>query len=372
METRKKILVLGQVPPPFHGQALCLQRLVAAEFPDIVVYHAEMKFSREAGEVGQARFDKVFELFRVLGRAFRLRREEGIANLYYPPAGPDFVPVLRDVILLGVLRPFFRTTTFHFHADGLTDYIQRTRNPIWRFLLRRAYHRPDLCLKVSAGSRVDPALLEARHEQVVYNPVPAPETVPDRSGRQVERPRLLFVGSLSEAKGLFSLLTSVLALRERGHDPVMDLVGAFPDEENRQRFETWIREHDPDKRVAWHGPQPHAELAAFYTRADVFAFPTVYERETFGLVAAEAMSYALPVVATRWKGLPELITHGEDGLLVPPGETEALTAALGQILDDPELAQRLGERAAQRVREDFSLARHLAEMNRILAQVAVD
>jgi len=88
---------------------------------------------------------------------------------------------------------------------------------------------------------------------------------------------------------------------------------------------------------------------------DVFALPSL--NEGISNTILEAMATGLPVVASRVGGNPELVTDGEDGLLVPPLEPAAWAAALERVLVDPALAARLGEAARHTARERFSLDR---------------
>ena len=76
--------------------------------------------------------------------------------------------------------------------------------------------------------------------------------------------------------------------------------------------------------------------------------------EPFGLVALEACALERPVVAARVGGLAEQILEGETGLLVPPGDVDALRAALERLLGDAELRRRMGDAARERVRAHFS------------------
>ena len=87
---------------------------------------------------------------------------------------------------------------------------------------------------------------------------------------------------------------------------------------------------------------------------DVVALPSW--TEGLPIVLLEAMAHGRPVVATPVGGTPELVTDGETGLLVPPRDPEALAAALRRVLDDPDLARRLGTAARARVAERFTAA----------------
>lgn len=87
--------------------------------------------------------------------------------------------------------------------------------------------------------------------------------------------------------------------------------------------------------------------------ADISVVPSVWE-EAFGLAALEAMASARPVVASAVGGIREIVEHGVTGLLVPPGDQEALAFALGKLLRDPRMRKELGEAGRRRVANQFS------------------
>jgi glycosyltransferase involved in cell wall biosynthesis len=96
-------------------------------------------------------------------------------------------------------------------------------------------------------------------------------------------------------------------------------------------------------------------LARRYATASVFALPTL--REAFGLSLVEAMSFALPVIATDLEAIPEIVADGETGLLVPPRRPAALARALGALLADPARARRMGNAGRARAAARFGWAR---------------
>ena len=130
------------------------------------------------------------------------------------------------------------------------------------------------------------------------------------------------------------------------------LVGA--DLEQGGAYERALR-HRADElgvtdRVVFAGYRDDA--ARVVAAADVLALPSW--TEGLPLVVLEAMALGRPVVATTVGGTPELVSDGETGLLVPPRDVEALTAALKRVLDDGDLRRRLGEAGKRRVAERFS------------------
>jgi colanic acid/amylovoran biosynthesis glycosyltransferase len=162
--------------------------------------------------------------------------------------------------------------------------------------------------------------------------IPGGVDVPAEPGKEDEPAFVLYAGRLSPEKGILDLVEAAdgIPLVVVGDGPLRDRVPA-----------------------AW-GFVPHEELLRLYGRAAVVAVPS--HREGFGVVCAEAMAHARPVVAGAVGGLLDLVVDGETGVHVQPGDVEALRAALQRLLGDPELRRRLGAAARERVRERFSWA----------------
>jgi glycosyltransferase involved in cell wall biosynthesis len=106
-------------------------------------------------------------------------------------------------------------------------------------------------------------------------------------------------------------------------------------------------------RVVFAERVPHAELPVWYAAADVMVVPSVWH-EPFGLPALEAAAAAVPVIVSDRGALPELIRDGREGVVVPPSDPQALTAAILRLCRDPELARSLGAAGHRRVHESFT------------------
>ncbi len=102
-------------------------------------------------------------------------------------------------------------------------------------------------------------------------------------------------------------------------------------------------------RVHFLGQRP--DIPDLLGALDIFVLPS--HSEGVSLALLEAMAAGLPVIATAVGGLPEVVTDGVNGLLIPPQDPEALAQALARLLDDPALAKKLGENARRHVEEKF-------------------
>ncbi len=168
--------------------------------------------------------------------------------------------------------------------------------------------------------------------------------------------RLACVGTLHEVKGQRFLLEACRRLLERGVELRCDFVGDGPD---RHRLERAARASGLAERVRFLGPLPREAVAACLREADVAVVPSVPtrdgRREGIPVALMEAAASGKPVVASHLSGIPEAIEDGAEGLLVAPGDAEALAAALATLAADPELRRRLGVAARERMRRDFDL-----------------
>jgi glycosyltransferase involved in cell wall biosynthesis len=156
---------------------------------------------------------------------------------------------------------------------------------------------------------------------------------------------ILSVGNWVERKGILSLLDAFALLP--AETATLHLAG---DEHTEPRYGERVRRRlaQPDLagRVVRHGPLPIEAVAALYAAADVFVLPSL--KEPYGTVIGEAMAFGLPVVGWRAGNLPYLADDEKEGLIVPPGDTRALAAALLRLADDEPLRRRLGAAARRR------------------------
>jgi glycosyltransferase involved in cell wall biosynthesis len=203
-----------------------------------------------------------------------------------------------------------------------TDVELAKRLPwLFRPVLRRA--RVVVC--ASRALAEDASALGAGDVRVIPSGVDIPESVADPD----EPPHVLYVGRLSEEKGVRDLAdaTHGLPLVVVGDGPLRDLLPQTV------------------------GFVPHAELGQYYERAAAVVVPS--RREGYGIAAREAMAYGRPVVATAVGGLLDAVEDGVTGLLVPPRDPDSLRAALDRLLRDSAMRARLGAAARERAARDL-------------------
>jgi len=170
---------------------------------------------------------------------------------------------------------------------------------------------------------------------------------------------VLFVGRISEQKGLFHLIEAAGQL-----PPAVQVVlcAAAPDTpELEARMGRAVTGHPAIRWIP--GMLPVGDVVQLYSHAELFVCPSVYE--PFGLINLEAMACETPVVASAVGGIVEVVDNGRTGLLVPPARPGELAAAIRTLLADPALARAMGVAGRRRVEERFTWSRVAERTERV-------
>ena len=223
---------------------------------------------------------------------------------------------------------------------------------------KTAVETADRVIAVSAQMRedilrhfaVDPAKVSVIHNGIDLERFRRTERRDALERRGVRTPYVLFVGRITDQKGIFHLLE---ASRKLPPDVQVVLCASAPDTpEIEQRLRRAVAEHP---NVLWIAEMaPVEEVIQLYSHAAVFVCPSVYE--PFGLINLEAMACETAVVASAVGGILEVVEDGRTGLLVPPASPDDLAAAIRRVLDDAAFARALGQAGRRRVEAHFSWA----------------
>lgn len=194
---------------------------------------------------------------------------------------------------------------------------------------------------------VDPALFRLASD--ASRPLP---------GTDDEVLRVVMVGWLRWEKGHEYALQALASLRRRGVPASLEMVGSVPEEwrgryDERARILHTVAELGLEAHVDLHGVATSAEVSGRLQASDLLLHASVTEGIPNAIV--EAMACGLPVVATHCGGVPEVVTHGTHGLLVPPREPERLADAVEELWRDPERRRSMGEAGRAAVRAGLTL-----------------
>jgi glycosyltransferase involved in cell wall biosynthesis len=204
---------------------------------------------------------------------------------------------------------------------------------------------------VKAAARNHP-ILTRRGVTVIPNGIDIGELGAEStaSWSEVQPPYVLSVATLVAYKGVDILIRAFAHVADAHPSLRLKLVSGGPE---RDRLVALAAQLSIGDRVDFLGSVGRAAVADLIRGSTVFVLASRSDSESFGIAAAEALALDRAVVASSVGGLPELVESGTSGVLVPPGDSEALANAMRQLLDDRQLRERLGRAGGTRIRRDF-------------------
>jgi glycosyltransferase involved in cell wall biosynthesis len=173
--------------------------------------------------------------------------------------------------------------------------------------------------------------------------------------QQSSRPIILGVGQLKERKGFQILVEACAILKNRGVNFECQIVGKGPMQPNLVDL---IQRLELSDLVVLLGELSHEEVFSRYEQANIFALPAIQakngDQDGIPNVILEAMAMELPIVSTKHSAIPEVVEHEINGLLVPPGDPEALAEALSRLISKPDLGETFGRAGRRKVADEFN------------------
>ena len=298
---------------------------------------------------------------------------EGVETINLPRAGSYsyFTQARRAVTLAKEFRP----DLVHVHyAGGFgywgarcdfaplivsvwgADVVDLPRNPVYRYQIKRTLKRAD---QITATSdflkRVSLELVPGIEDKIEVIPfgVVIPETLSPMPTGPV---RLCFIKAHRRKYGPDVLLKAFAKARNRIPELRLTMAG---EGEMTSKLKTLSSQLGVAEAIKFVGFIPNDQIFALLQKHHIMVMPSVMDSESFGVAVLEASACGRSVIASRVGGVPEVLRHGETGLLVPPGDVGALTDAILSLASDREKCRTMGEAGRDLVRTNYLWERSL-------------
>jgi glycosyltransferase involved in cell wall biosynthesis len=240
-----------------------------------------------------------------------------------------------------------RPVLLHIHSGRFPAFFHNESNWFQKRLIRLVLGQADQLIVLSAvWHEILRPISTNRRIMVISNFVTPPARVPDDAARS--KHHILFLGLLNRDKGFYDLLEAIEPLCE----DFPSLMLACGGEGNQDEVVERIRQLRLENHVNLLGWISGQSKEAWLSRASFFVLPSYVEGMPMGIL--EAMAWGLPVISTKIGGIPDLIEHGREGLLIEPGDIVGLRDAMRQLLRNDEERGRMGLAAQSKVDREFS------------------
>jgi glycosyltransferase involved in cell wall biosynthesis len=251
---------------------------------------------------------------------------------------------------------------FHLHGGGFATFHDSECGPLRRALVRFFLDRAACIVVVSESWRAW-MRCATRNPNIVA--IANPVTLPRVARGVRDAGRVAFAGRLGEGKGAFDLVEAVARLAERHPSLQVEFAG----DGELAAVGDRARALGVADRVALRGWLAPAQRDAMLARASLFVLPS--RAEGLPLALLEAMASGCAVVAASVGGIPDVVDHGYNGLLVPPGDVDALARAIDRLVSNPALAGEMGRAARATIAARFAPGRGIARLEDLYAGLGV-
>lgn len=350
---RRTLLVIGPEPPPWTGMEVStlamLDELRAAGIPVARVDTADPGDSLANRSRWTMRNVRV--ALQHVGLAARHAFRPTVSAVYVP-ISQERPAFYRDALFMLIARVARKPVIVHLHGGAFARYYEG-ENAGMRALIRATVGRAALGIVLS--ERMRPALecvLPSSRVTRVEIGVDISETESEK--RADDGFQALFLSTLVPEKGVFAFIEGVALARRERPDVRGVLAGNWISDDAKTAVEDLVRDLDAGDALSFVGTVTGAEKAALFRRSDVFCLPTTYALEGTPSVVVEAMAAGIPVVATSWAGIPDLVDDGRTGILIDKPSPQLLAEKLVFLADRPDVRSAMGAAGHARYLERFT------------------
>ncbi len=176
---------------------------------------------------------------------------------------------------------------------------------------------------------------------VIYNASEKPLYQKIKSHEKVIN--ILFLGAIDDNKGIFDVLECLFEYKSYFQNKILLNIGGVGDD---IRLKEMIKKYELQDIVLYHGWINYEKKNQLFAVTDIYIQPSYFE--SLGIAIIEAMNYAIPVIASNTGGIPELISTGDNGILIEPGDRSQLFYALCRLIEDSDLREQMGKKTLEK------------------------
>lgn len=362
---KKRILFIGQLPPPIHGVSamnsyLVNSRLIRANYDLEIV---NLQFAKSIQVIAKFSFSKLWKAI-VLGLEIVRKILLCRPHLVYFTIAPSGFAFYRDAYYVLLIKLLKKKIIFHLHSQGIRRHANssRLKKKIYSAVFKNT---SVICLSESLIKDIRD-VYDQRPFIVPNGIQPINTCMEEKQGKNNELPQIFYLSNFIKSKGVLVLLEALTILKKQGYAFRASLVGA-PGDFSFSDLEDIIDRQGMAAEVKVVGPLYGEEKFRALKAADMFVFPTY--NDAFPLVNIEAMQCGLPVISTYEGGIPDIVEHNESGYLVRKRDPEMLAEKIAVLLSDSNLRTEMGKRGYKKFVEQFTIDRFEKKMNQTFQEI---
>lgn len=367
MDSRKKIVIAGKLPPPYMGPAIATQIILQSalnERYDLI--HLDTKANETLNTLGKWSLKKIFRNFNIyfqLAKICIFRKPD----LILIPISTTTTGFIKDSFFILIGSVFRRNILIQLRGSDFKRWIDEETSRMTRMYVKCILSLTEGVIVLGNKLRY---LFENFYipNQIYVVPNGADFDLPPRQPKQTNLVSILYVGNLQPSKGIEDVLSALLLLKTDGasYPCFLNVMGGWRDEKTKSACMDLINRNE--LAVAFHPPGSGREKFQLLANADIFIF-TPREPEGHPWVIVEALAAGLPVISTDRGAITESVLDGQNGFIVPLRSPEAIAEKLKLLIGDEALRKEMGKTSFQHYKNNFTEAKMVENYSRVFDSI---
>lgn len=348
--SKPRILFIMHMPPPVHGAAMVGKYIHDSKLVNEVFdcHYINLTTAQSLEDIGKAGLKKGITFLILLWRIIKMVTKIKPKWVYVTPNAFG-KPFFKDFIVVQLLKVLGCKVMVHYHNKGVKTCEDKC---LYNLCYKVFFHNLKVILLAENLYTDIEKYVERKDVWICPNGIPERQTKIEEK-QTTNRPYLLFLSNLLVAKGVLDLLDALCVLKEERAEFIAEFIGAKTHEIDDVRFSREVDNRCLQGQVRYLGKKYGEEKENAFEKADIFILPT--HNECFPLVLLEAMQHELPCITTSEGGIPDIIIHGKEGLIVEKENPKDLAQAIKKLIYDPQLRKSMGENGLKKYKENYTL-----------------
>lgn len=377
MSVKKKVLLVGSLPPPVHGSNIYFQNLLNSEIRnEFDITHLDISDHRDLKNLSKLDLTNVT---LALNSITELRKKliDVKPDLVYIPVASNFLPYLRDGLFILVSSYFSNAKVIIHSHEGdnfRKGFYEGSSFPV-KYFIKKSLGKVDTSIVL--GERLRNVFSEfVKNVEVVPNGIEREEidlnVTEHPRNRTSNNIQIGFLGNLFESKGVIDLVNAAIIVLGKHPDTKFIIAGGSPSREQSalEEAERIISKHGLQDNFIFPGVITGNAKKEFFTDTDIFVFPSWYRYEGLPLVILAAMSSSIPVVSVKETGvIADIVAENETGILTEKKNPQETADAIIYLIENPDIRIEMGRKGKEKFEKEFTLKTNINNIIRVFNKV---
>ncbi len=347
---KKRILILGKLPPPYMGPAIATQIILNSDLKNkFDLIHLDTRINRSLTTIGKISVKKGFTNISIYLKLRRIIKEKN-PNLLLIPISQSTLGFFKDSIFILISRIYRKKVLLHLRGSNIQNWLKKS------FVLFRIY--AEWIIRRCQGAIVLGNNLKYLFERyfrdgkIFVVPNGTDYNMPKSLKNLSKKTKILYLSNLQASKGIIDIIGAVKILKEReGESFTLDVIGAWRDEKVKNKCLSDVSNFGLP--VTFHQVKTSDEKFRFLVNSDIFIFPP-REPEGHPWVIVEAMAAGLPIISTDQGAITESVINGENGFIVEKKNPEQIAEKIEFLIKNPDIRKKMGKKSRELYRKKFT------------------